>query len=250
VARYAHACERILWTHTGDPLREWLHARGLGDDILRANHVGADPGRTMLRRQRGLPYGATPAVTFPALDPAGQVRYLQARYLNPAPDGPKYDNPAGYLGSNPRAAWTIPIGSGSGDALVVCEGIPDALTAAQAGYPSVGILGAQYPDASIGHRIASAAERLQLPVVAVIDADPAGRLWGERLAHHIHEAGGSVHLVEPPTAGLDLNDWARQDPAWTRQVTRAIEAPDQTPPLHSIGQPVEPSAGLEGRGVS
>lgn len=65
VVRYVHACEKILWGHTGAPVRDWLHARGFDDDLLRANHVGADPGRAMMSRQRGLPHGHSLAATFP-----------------------------------------------------------------------------------------------------------------------------------------------------------------------------------------
>lgn len=218
VIRYAAACERILSTNAGRSVRQWLERRGLDAEVIRANHVGADPGRAMFRRQRGLPYGASAAATFPALDPAGAVRYLQTRYLEPA-DGPKYDNPAGHLGSNPRVACAVAAGE-LRDALVVCEGIPDALIAAQAGFRAVGVLGSQYPDESVGCRIAAYAERLDLPIVAVVDADDAGRQWGSRLRQHLASAGASVALVEPPEAGLDLNDWALRDPAWPSAVMR------------------------------
>ncbi|MGE3449536.1 MAG: hypothetical protein AB7H92_18365, partial [Microbacteriaceae bacterium] len=129
VGRYAAACQRILWRPAGRPVKEWLHGRGFSDELLAANHVGADPGRRMMRRRRGLPYGNSIAAVFPALDPDGNIQYLQARYLDPG-DGPKYDNPAATLGSNPRLAWTRPVGAARPGLLVVCEGIPDALTAA------------------------------------------------------------------------------------------------------------------------
>ena len=54
VVRYVEACERILWGTTGRPVREWLHGRGFGDELLRANRVGCDPGRSMMHRQRGI----------------------------------------------------------------------------------------------------------------------------------------------------------------------------------------------------
>ena len=84
VTQYVQTCARILWTRTGAPVREWLHQRGLDDTILRAHQVGADPGRAMLPRRKGLPRGTVPAAVFPALDPAGHgVTYVQARYLEP-----------------------------------------------------------------------------------------------------------------------------------------------------------------------
>lgn len=233
VARYSQACEQILSTNTGRPVREWLEQRGLQPEVIKANHVGADPGRALLRRQRGLPYGGTLAATFPALDPSGAVRYLQTRYLDPG-DGPKYDNPAGHLGSNPRVAWTVPVGEPHDEALVVCEGIPDALTAAQAGFRSVAVLGSQYPDERVGCRLATFAERLQLPIVAVVDADDAGRQWGSRLQLHVGAANGGVSLVEPPEAGLDLNDWAIRDPSWPTVVCEAGRGRQLTQPVVQV----------------
>lgn len=222
VVQYAAACERVLWTATGSRAREWLHARGFDDQLLRANHVGADPGRSMMRRQRGLPYGNSYGAVFPALDPNGKVRYLQTRYLDPG-DGPKYDNPAAALGSNPRLAWTR-IGRLQSGVLVVCEGIPDALTAAQAGFVSVGVLGSQAPDRSVASRIVTRADNLGLTPVAVIDNDAAGRAWGEQLSSLLADHGADLHVVEPPEVGMDLNAWALRDTSW-RQSVDQVEAP-------------------------
>ena len=171
---YARACERILWQRGGAPVRDWLANRGLGEEVLRANHVGADPGRRLLPRTRGLPHGRSIAAVFPAHDPAGNLRYLQTRYLDPG-DGPKYDNPASALGTNPRLAWTTPVHPTGQEVLIICEGIPDALTAAQA-EPGVvqvsvnhGFEGSDHPD-------------LAASVVVTTDDDPAG---AEALARRI-----------------------------------------------------------------
>lgn len=217
VVEYATTCERFLWKPAGQPVREWLHSRGFGDDLLRANHVGADPGREMLYRRRGLPYGATIGAVFPALDPAGRVRYLQTRYIDPG-ERPKYDNPAASLGSNPRLAWTRTTGAPESGVLVVCEGIPDALTAADARLHSVAVLGSQAPDHSVATRIAHYAAQQRLGVVGVIDTDPAGRAWGERLTGLLAEQGVDIYIVEPPGEGLDLNSWARVEPHWAQQL--------------------------------
>jgi hypothetical protein len=159
VTQYAQACERILHTSAGKPVRDWLENRGIGPDVARANHVGADPGRTRFHRRRGLPYGATIAATFPALDQAGTIRYVQARYLDPPDSGDKYDNPARNLGTNPRIHWAARVGLPRPGLLVVTEGIPDALTAAQAGYTTAAILGSQAPDATVAARLATRAHR-------------------------------------------------------------------------------------------
>ncbi|GMU79345.1 MAG: hypothetical protein AMXMBFR46_21370 [Acidimicrobiia bacterium] len=212
VVRYIEACEQLLWTPTGAPIRAWLHDRGFTDPTLRANRVGADPGRHTKPRAQGLPYGASPAATFPALAPDATLRYVQARYLHPA-GSDKYDNPAATLGSNPRLAWTRTTGLTQAGVLVVCEGIPDALTAAQAGYTSVAILGSQSPDHAVAARLAIHTEQHDQRVVAVIDADPAGRTWGTRLGELLAEHDTALTVVEPP-AGLDLNAWSLHDTTW------------------------------------
>jgi hypothetical protein len=214
VVRYVEACERILWTPTGRPVRDWLHERGFNDDTIRANYVGADPGRHLMRRTRGLPHGTTTAATFPVLAPDGHLTYVQTRYLEVG-DGPRYDNPAAALGTNPRLAWTRPPrGRPRADLLLVCEGIPDALTAAQAGYAAVGILGSQAPDRTVAARLAHHADRHHQRLVAVIDPDPAGRRWGEHLSQLLRGDGLELTVIEPP-GGHDLNSWACDDPHWT-----------------------------------
>jgi hypothetical protein len=211
VVRYVDACERILWTSGGAAVRDWLHSRGFDDALLRANHLGADPGRQRLPRRLGLPYGATPAAVLPAVDPSGAVRYVQARYLDPVGSA-KYDNPAGALGSNPRLAWArTPHGEPRPGVLMICEGIPDALTAARAGYDAVGVLGSQAPDERVGAQLARHADDQRRRLVAVIDADPAGRAWGRRLTDLLAARGHELEVVEPPD-GLDLNSWALRDP--------------------------------------
>ncbi len=221
VVRYVQACEQILWTATGRPVLDWLtDHRGLQPDVLRANHVGADPGRATVPRTRGLPRGERIAATFPALDQHGAIRYVQTRYLQPV-DGHKYDNPAAALGTNPRLAWTAPASDPHPGVLIVCEGIPDALTAAQAGYLSAGVLGAQYPDSSVATRLATRAQHDTRTIVAITDGDPAGRAWGQRLGELLAHHDQNLTVLEPPGDGLDLNEWALRDPTWTHSLPRA-----------------------------
>ena len=224
VPAYAAACEQILWGRNGQAVLDWLQNRGFEESTLLANHVGADPGRQLLGRRRGLPYGQSVAAVFPVLNPAGSIRYVQARYLEPG-DGPKYDNPAAALGSNPRLAWTRTAAPPHAGVLVVCEGIPDALTAAQGGYTAVGVLGSQAPDHRVAARLATHADRHQLIVVAVIDNDPAGRSWGQRLGDLLAEHDHDLTIVEPPGEGLDLNAWALNNSDWADQLGRAVTTP-------------------------
>jgi hypothetical protein len=228
VKRYAEACERILWTRTGRHVLEWLtDQREIPTDVLRANHVGADPGPEILSRSAGLPRGGLAAV-FPALTPAGEIAYLQARYLDP-PDGrSKYDNPSSRLGTNPRLAWTQPAPAPEPGVLLVCEGIPDALCAAAAGYAAVGILGATCPDERVAERLArqSAGRRL----VLAFDGDPAGRGASERLERMLHRSDLQVEQLPVPD-GMDLNALNVADPGWLAAAlgVRHHEAPPVAP---------------------
>jgi hypothetical protein len=206
VIRYVEACEKILWRPTGRPVLDWLHGRGFNDDLLRANRVGCDPGRDMMQRHRGLAYGGSIAAVFPALNEQGDVHYVQTRYLEPG-TGPKYDNPSASLATNPRLAWARSVDTPIANLLVVCEGIPDGLTAAALGMRSVVTLGSQSCDKSAVDRIATYAMSNHLTVALVSDNDGAGRTWAQKLQAGLNEAGLPTTSREPPGASSDLNDW-------------------------------------------
>ncbi len=125
----------------------------------------------------------------------------------------------------------------------MCEGIPDALTAAHAGYTAAAVLGSQPPDQSVAARLATHAARHDLTIVAVIDNDPAGRVWGQRLGDLLDSHSHGLAVVEPPAEGLDLNAWALGDPRWvehlpdreTDQLPRPKRAPASTLVSQDVG---------------
>lgn len=229
VARYVRLCERVLWGPQGRPARHWLHARGFNDEILRVNHVGFDLGRDRMRRTRGLPPGFTPAVTFPLHNPTGDIVYVQARTLDPTARA-KYINPSSTLAANPRISWTQPPPStaasppAAAGVLVVCEGIPDALIATQAGFRSVAVIGTWTADRTVGARLALEADD-GAKIVALFDNDPAGRDAATRLARLLDEHGHPIDVIHPPVPGFDLNDWARHDPRWPTAITDPTSTP-------------------------
>jgi hypothetical protein len=227
VERYVTTCEHILSGPHGRPVREWLHARGLDETTIAANRIGADPGRRSLSRSRGLPYGAGVAAVLPVFDAARNLTYVQARYLHPDRTGRKYDNPAPALAPHPRLAFPSTTGTRGGVSLV-CEGLPDALTAAQAGYHAVALLGAHTPDAAVAARLANHAASLGVDIAIACDPDPAGRHVAVTLAdlfapHAIHP-----RVITPPD-GHDLNSWALTDPTWTNLVDELL------PPTRGLG---------------
>jgi DNA primase len=212
VEQYVDACHRILATRTGRPVRDWLAARGIDDTTIADNRLGADPGRTTLHRRRGLPYGADVGAVLPALDPVGHVTYVQTRYLCPDRVGRKYDNPSAALAPHPRLAYPIPRGE-RGGVLLVCEGLPDAFTAAQAHYRAVALLGAHTPDDGVAARLANHADTHQLDIAIVCDPDAAGRNAAATLAGLFDRVGVDPVIITPPD-GCDVNAWALADPAW------------------------------------
>jgi len=211
--QYVDACEAWLWSPRGMPMRRWLRARGFDEPIMRANRLGADPGPAQLDRAKGLPRGGA-AIVLPILGARDRPVYLQARYLRP--NGRRYDNPATDLvGSSPRLALArLATEPRAADVVVICEGLPDALTAAQAGYRSVGVLGAGLPDAQLSHRLLEwfPGDRL----VVAFDGDDSGRMGQQRLSTLLDEAGAGnrVSHIDVPTRWGDLNGWLQA--SWQR----------------------------------
>ena len=103
--------------------------------------------------------------------------------------------------------------------LLICEGIPDALIAAQAGYRSVGLLGTNALDPTVATRIANIATRDNLDITIITDNDDngVGKHLGQQLAERLGDEGLAVTTLEPPE-GHDLSTWARATRAWARQL--------------------------------
>lgn len=217
VAHYVRMCARLLASPQGQPVREWLHSRGFDDATIAANLVGVDPSRTRLRRPRGLPTGVGVAATFPALDPAGNITYVQTRYLDPEAVGRKYDNPSASLAPHPRLAFPVSTHLRDSNQLVVCEGLPDALTASQAGFSAVALLGAHTPDDAVAARIANHAANCELGITLVCDPDEAGRRVADVLVPKLRDRGAHPAVITPPS-GLDLNAWAQIDSDWPNRI--------------------------------
>lgn len=221
LSAYVAACERHLWSGHGGRWRAWLAARGFSDTVLRANRVGADPGPLHVPRAPGLPRRGH-AVVLPVLTVKRQPAYLQARYLDVERAGRKYDNPVDALAPNPRVALVhTPRASARGPALVVCEGLPDALTVATVGLHAAAVLGAALPDAAVARRVAQLAGTR--PVVIAFDNDPGGRRGADRLKELVAPLHrGPVMVLDLPS-GADVNDWARRTgPSFARELSTQI----------------------------
>ena len=253
--RYVQRCHAMLDGDGGERQRQFLVDRGISMRTARANLVGADPGFMAIRRSKGLPAGTVPGVTFPALGPDGSITYVQLRSLPEQVIEPgeasawhaergwvKYDNPSRSLGSNPKVSFAIcPDGvTRSPQTLIVTEGIPDGLIAAQMGFRAVAILGNQTPDGRAMSLVANVARADSLDVVIAVDADPGGVVARRHLRDEL-TAAGIVPAVAHLPDGLDLNDWALTDPNWAVDLearigdAQPIEAPTATPGAPAVG---------------
>jgi hypothetical protein len=124
------------------------------------------------------------------------------------------------MAPNPRLSVAFPPRLNDSDQLVVCEGIPDSLVAAQAGFRAVGLLGTNALDDSVAARIANLAVSNDLAVTVIVDVDDSGigRSLGEQLGDRLRDEHGlPIRLVEPPE-GHDLNTWAVSEPGWSAVV--------------------------------
>jgi phage/plasmid primase-like uncharacterized protein len=204
---YVEACETALWSDAGADVLAYLRGRGLTDEALRANRVGADLGPAALARADGLPRHY-PAAVFPLLDGDGHATYVQNRPLS---GEPHYVNPTeATWGKSPRLALLRPLDEAAElDAVVVCEGMPDALTLIGAGYRAAAVLGAAQPDADVARRLVEELPTEQL--VVAFDADERGvsgtALLGELLA--AVGAGSRVWALPVPETAGDVNAWAQ-----------------------------------------
>ncbi|HXC77096.1 MAG TPA: toprim domain-containing protein [Candidatus Acidoferrum sp.] len=220
---HVQRCYDTLWSTAGRPMLDWLHARGLSDEILQANQVGGDPGPRHLARARGIP-SRGPAVIFPVLDDYGPI-YLQARYLNPdAAGGRKYENPASWVATNPRSAPVRSANVAGGDStrLWICEGLPDALSVAQYGEQSLALLGVGLADQQLVAYIRR--EHLHERIVIGFDADGRGRSAAAELAGQLSKAGHRrAEEVELPQRIKDLNDWVTRDPNTLRNYLASLD---------------------------
>ncbi len=174
---YATACAELLWTRQGGRALDWLHQRGLSDDVLRTNLVGYDPGHLQLARPKGVPgfrlphHTPLPAVTYPSFSPAGHMIYVQARYLaDGAPS--KYANPSAAHGQLPAVSYPKTPLRQIGP-VIVTEGVPDGLVAVTAGFRPASVLSTSLVTTNVADELAGHAGNAG--VILAFDNDPAGR---------------------------------------------------------------------------
>ncbi len=167
--RYTAACARALFTSESRSHLAWLaQDRGLTEEVLRANQIGSDLGPRRQPRPAGMPRAG--GIVLPVLEDGSAV-YAQIRIPHPRTDGPRYLNPSGDLASNPRLARFRPPECCHRE-IIVTEGAIDALSANVAGFRSVAILSAAYPDRLIAHELSVFPMRWCSPSIRTTRARP------------------------------------------------------------------------------
>ena len=206
--RWVNECEHRLWQPEGAIARDWLHRRGLRDEVLRANRIGYDPGAHVTPRPRGLPRWR--GITVCSFDRAGELAYVQVRNLDgQAPS--KYSNPRPTHGTLP--AVTFPRGAPSTGLVVVSEGVFDGLIVAQAGHRSIALISTS--SITTGDTSPAANEirshAAGSPIVLALDGDAAGRSATTRLRTQLGEV--DVHVLRiPDNEDLSSLHARRKDP--------------------------------------
>ena len=197
---YATRCAGLLWTPQAEHARDWLHARGLTDQVLKDHLVGFDPGVRALPRADGLPRTRV-GVTYVSFTAASSPSYVQVRHLHPGAPS-KYSNPTPAHGSKPAVTFTRTTADGP---LLVGEGVPDALVAARAGFRAAAIIDAASISPATIDQLAEAAG--STGIVLALDNDPAGQEATRRLREGL--AGRTPIQVLQLAPGFDLTDHYR-----------------------------------------
>lgn len=225
--RYVDDCAERLWTPEGSALRRWLtNARGLPEQVLARNRVGADLGKRAQPRPNGMP--KVGGIVLPAMED-GHAVYAQIRVPHPWPDGPKYLFPRSDLATNPRLSRIRPVEARHPE-VIVTEGVMDALSAAAAGYRSVAVLAAGYGDEAVALALA----KVPHPLVVAFDADEPGRLGAGRLATLLETRQRPPVVVNLGQG--DLNDAMRRSgDDWPRQMSATIAHARATAPRTGLG---------------
>jgi hypothetical protein len=218
LTEYVEACAERLWKPSGRPIRRWLMGeRGLPEEVLRANHIGADPGPRIQPRPTGVP--RVGGAVLPVLE-EGRAIFAQVRRVSSGPRGWRYLNVSADLAPNPRIGWYDPGPGSRRPTVLVTEGVIDALSAAAAGYGAAAVLGASLVDDATVTRLRTTTG----PFMVVFDDDFAGRIGAQQLVGRLRERSVSARPMKVPPGVRDLNDWMCRSRDWPRELTANVKS--------------------------
>lgn len=173
---YLLECEKAL---SGSPGIEYLHQRGLSDEIIQRFHLGYDS------KYKGI------TIPYP------ETRYYLLRYLHPVRD--KYYKPRG------EKEPLFFIGDRAGGEWMVMESQVDALSLHQAGATSVCAFGGG------GYKKLDDLPNIEKALI-VSDADEPGRKTAREVQEYLQKMGAVTEIVEPPQPFKDGNEILSKDP--------------------------------------
>lgn len=239
LAAFVDECAERLWRPQGRIVLRWLiQVRGLPEEVLALNRIGADPGRQRQSRPDGMPSSGRAAV-LPVLE-AGQPVFAQLRPVNPLPERPRYLNAASRLASNPRVGVYEPA-EAVGRCVVVTEGVLDALSANAAGFRAAAVLGAALVGDGVGDRgaglVADRLARMDSPLILAFDADEAGQRGAKALQGVLRAKGARSIPLHVPAEANDLNAWMLASRDWQQAFRSAVRtAFTASPERHSLAR--------------
>jgi len=215
--RFVNQCAARLWQPEGRAVLAWLtKGRGLPEDVLARNDIGADVGRQRQPRPNGMPSCGRAAV-LPVVE-AGVPVFAQLRSVTAGTDWPRYLNASGELAVNPRVGIYDPV-EPIGRCVIVTEGVIDALSANAAGFRAAAVFGA----AMAGQREAlTRLSRLDAPLVIAFDADDAGRRGACALRDALRDRGCRVSRMHVPPQANDLNGWMIASREWVQTLRTGV----------------------------
>ncbi len=224
LASYVDDCARRLWRPDGRPVLRWLtESRGLPEEVLRRNKIGADRGRRYQGRPDGMPSAGWAAVL--PIHEDGRPVFAQLRALNPLPGRPRYLNAATRLAPNPRVGLYEPV-EPVGPCVLVTEGVLDALSVNAAGFRAAALLGATAVASagmdSAGDDVANRLAASGATLVVAFDADEAGQRGAGNLVRHLSAKGRRAARLHVPPAANDLNGWMRVSRDWHQTLRTAL----------------------------
>ena len=191
--------ERYLWESSeAEHAREYLKSRGLGEEILRAFHVGYAPsawdrvltasrtggfstqelyatGLAQRSKENGQPYDRFRSrIMFPLADLRGRVLGFGARAMREQ-QRPKYlntsDNDVYHKGLHLYGADLARPAAARAGQVILCEGYTDTIALHQAGMTNaVGLMGTALTGEQVGELA-----RMAQTVLLALDADSAGQ---------------------------------------------------------------------------
>ena len=223
LAAFVDECAERLWQPQGRVVLQWLtQVRGLPEEVLARNRIGADPGRHAQTRPDGMPSSGRAAV-LPVFE-TGRPVFAQLRPISPSPDRPRYLNAASRLAANPRVGSYEPP-EAVGRCVIVTEGVLDALSANAAGFRAAAVLGAAVVGDGQHERGSAVADRLaelDAPLILAFDADEAGQRGSKALQGALHERGTRTARLHVPAEANDLNAWMLASRDWAQALASAV----------------------------